>query len=110
MRTLLCSEALGTLSWLDVEYKLCKSVFSRSSPRSAIVAVEFAMFCRVRRILTYCLHIVAELKVSVINNLKTMSGGHAVHERQAILLTTVVISNTFYMAKENELTPRGAWQ
>ena len=36
-----------------------------------------------------------------------MSGGHAVHERKAILLTTVVISHTFCMAKENELTPEG---
>ena len=26
-----------------------------------------------------------------INNLKTMGGGHAVHEQQAILLTMVVI-------------------
>ena len=39
-----------------------------------------------------------------------MGGGHAVHERKAILLTTVVISHTFCMAKENELTPRGVWQ
>ena len=31
--------------------------------------------------------------VSAINNLKTMGGGHAVHERQAILSTTVVISH-----------------
>ena len=46
----------------------------------------------------------------LINNLKTMDGEHAVHERQAILSTTVVISHTFCMAKENELTPRGAWQ
>jgi len=30
-----------------------------------------------------------------------------VYERQAILLTTVVISHTFCMAKENKLTPRG---
>ena len=35
--------------------------------------------------------------VSAINNLKTMAGGHAVHERQAILSTTVVISHTFCM-------------
>ena len=66
--------------------------------------------CPVQRILTYCLHIVAELIVSAINNLKTMGGGHAVHEWQAILLTTVVISHTFCIAKENKLTPRGAWQ
>jgi len=39
-----------------------------------------------------------------------MSGGHAVHERQAILSTMVVISLMFGMVKENELTPRGAWQ
>ena len=39
-----------------------------------------------------------------------MGGGHAVHERQAILLTMVVISHTFCMENENELTPRGAWQ
>ena len=36
-----------------------------------------------------------------------MSGGHAVHEWQAILLTTVVISHMFCMVKENELTPEG---
>ena len=48
--------------------------------------------------------------VSAINNLKTMGGGHAVHERQAILSTTVVISHTFCMENENELTHRGAWQ
>ena len=30
-----------------------------------------------------------------------MGGGHAVHEQQAILLTTVVISHTFCMEDEN---------
>ena len=45
--------------------------------------------------------------VSAINNLKTMGGGHAVHERQAILSTTVVISHTFCMENENKLTPEG---
>ena len=58
----------------------------------------------------YCLHIVAQLIVSVINNLKMMGGEHAVHERQAILSITLVIFHTFRMAKENELTARGAWQ
>ena len=29
--------------------------------------------------------------VSAIDNLKTMPGGHAVHERQAILYTAVVV-------------------
>ena len=48
--------------------------------------------------------------VSAINNRKTMGGGHAVHERQAILSTTAVISHTFCMENETELTPRGAWQ
>ena len=37
-------------------------------------------------------------------------GNEAKHEEQAILLTIVVISHTFCMAKKNELTPRGAWQ
>ena len=58
----------------------------------------------------YLLHTVAELIVSAINILKTMGRGHAVHEQQAILLTTVVISHTFCMVKKNELTPRRAWQ
>ena len=58
----------------------------------------------------YWLHIEAELIVSAINNPKTMGGGHAVHERQAILSTMVVISNTFCMANKNKLTPRGVWQ
>ena len=74
------------------------------------MAVELPYFCRVRRILTYCLHIVAEHIVSVIKNLKMMGGRYTVHERQAILSTMVVISHTFCMENENELTPRGAWQ
>ena len=49
----------------------------------------------------------AELIVSAINNLKMMGRGHAVHEQQTILSTTVVISVTFSMAKNNELTPEG---
>ena len=32
------------------------------------------------------------------------------HNRQAILSTTVDISYTFSMENEKELTPRGAWQ
>ena len=39
-----------------------------------------------------------------------MGGGLAVNEQQAVVLTTVVISYIFCMAKENKLTPRGAWQ
>ena len=37
--------------------------------------------------------------VSAINNLKMMGGGHAVHEQQAILSTTVVISHTVCMER-----------
>ena len=40
--------------------------------------------------------------MSATNNLKTMVGGHAVHERQAILSTRVVISHTFCMENEKE--------
>ena len=47
--------------------------------------------------------------VSATYNPKLMAGGHAVHEQQAILSTTVVISHTFCMENEKELTPRGAW-
>ena len=68
------------------------------------------MFCRVRRALTHWLYTVAEIIVSAINILKTMAGGHAVYERQAILSTSVVISHIFCMENEKELTPRGAWQ
>jgi len=39
-----------------------------------------------------------------------MGRGHTVHERQAILLTSVVISHTFCTENENELTPTGVWQ
>ena len=42
------------------------------------------------------------------DNLKMMAGGYAVHEQQAILLTTVVVFYTFCM--ENKLTTRGVWQ
>ena len=73
------------------------------------MAGEFAVFLprmKTFNVLpTYC-----SRAYSICDNLKTMDGGHAVHERQAILSTTVVISHTFCMAKENELTPRGAWQ
>ena len=48
-----------------------------------------------------------KLIVSAINNLKTMGGGHAVHERQAILSTTVVISHTFCMENEERAAPEG---
>ena len=48
-----------------------------------------------------------KLTVSAINNLKTMGEGHAV---RYFIRTTVVISHTFCMKNENELTPRGAWQ
>ena len=47
-----------------------------------------------------------KLIVLAINNLKTVGGGHAVHERQAVLLTTVVIFHTFCIENENDLTPR----
>ena len=67
------------------------------------MSIEFAIFLP-------CTNTVVKLIVSAINNLKTMGGGHAVHKRQAILSTTVVISHTFSMENENELTPRGAWQ
>jgi len=53
---------------------------------------------------------VVKLIVSAINNLKTMGGGHAVHEWQAVLSTTVVICQTFCMGNKNDLTPRGVWQ
>ena len=36
-----------------------------------------------------------------------MGGGHTVHEREGILSTTVVISHTFWMENENELTSEG---
>ena len=48
----------------------------------------------------------AELIVSAINNLKTMGRGHAVHEQQAILSTTVVISHTFCIAKKKQADPQ----
>ena len=47
--------------------------------------------------------------VSAIDNLKMVAVRHAVHEQQAIIYTTVVISHTFCMENE-EPTPRGAWQ
>ena len=92
--------SIGRVSWFLIGLAVVPQLWQENLP----------CFCRVRRLLTYCLHIVVELIVSAINNLKTMDGGHAVHEQQAILSTTVVISHTFCMVKENELTPRGAWQ
>ena len=73
------------------------------------MAGEFVMFLPHTKdfniLATYC-----SRAYSTCDSLKTIGGGHAVHERQGILSTTVVISHTFCMAKENELTPRGAWQ
>ena len=59
------------------------------------MAVEFAVFCHVQSPLMYWLYIVAKVKVSAIDNLKTIAGGHIVYKRQAILLTMVVISIHF---------------
>ena len=72
------------------------------------MAVEFAVF--LQRTKNFVLPTYCSRAYSICDNLKTMGGGHAVHERQAILSTTVVNSHTFCMAKANELTPRGAWQ
>ena len=56
------------------------------------MAVEFAVFLlRTKNFNVYCVHTVAELIVSAINNPKMMGGGHTVHEQQAVLSTTVVI-------------------
>ena len=75
------------------------------------MAVESTMFLsRMKSFNALAIYTVAELIVSAIDNVKTMAGGHAVHERQAVLSTTVVISHTFCMENEKELTPRGAWQ
>ena len=41
--------------------------------------------CRVQSALVHYLYTVVKPIVSAINNRKTMGGGHAVHERQAIL-------------------------
>ena len=72
------------------------------------MAVEFAVFLPRTKgfniLATYC------GRAYICDNLKTMGRGHAVHERQAILSTTVVISHTFCMAKKSELTPGRAWQ
>ena len=43
------------------------------------MAVEFAVLLPCMKM--YCLYIVPELMVSVIDNLKTVAGGHDVHER-----------------------------
>ena len=73
------------------------------------MAVEFAVFLPVTKgfnvLATYC-----GRAYSICDNLKTTGRGHAVHEQQAILSTTVVISHTFCVAKKNELTLRRAWQ
>ena len=92
--------SIGRVNWFLVGLAAVPQLWQENLP----------CFCRVRRLLPYCLHIVAELIVSAINNLKTMDGGHTVHKGQAILLTTVIICHTFCIAKENELIPRGAWQ
>ena len=69
------------------------------------MAVEFAVFLprtksfnhsrSIIYALTHWLYTVAEIIVSARNNLKTMAGGNAVHERQAILSTSVVLSIHF---------------
>ena len=81
MRVLLCSEALGTSSSLAVGSIGRVSWFLVGAVVPQLWQENLLCFCRVRRLLTYYLHIVPELIVSAINNLKTMDGGHAVHER-----------------------------
>ena len=43
------------------------------------------VFAAYKELLMHWLYTVAEIIVSAIDNLKTMAGGHAVHEWQAIL-------------------------
>ena len=45
-----------------------------------------------------------------LNTCITMTGGHTVHKRQAILSTPVIISDILCIENEKELSPRGAWQ
>ena len=93
---LLCNEALGTSSSLDVEGEASVGRFLvalANVPQSCQQNLPY--LCGVRSALTHWLYTVAELLVSAINNLKTMAGGHTVHEWQAILSTTVVISIHF---------------
>ena len=101
-----CEGSASQWSPGNIIFASCRSIgcVSRFLVRLAVC------FCHVRTISTYCLHIVATLIVSVTNNLKTVDGGDAMHEQQAILSTMVVISHTFCMAKENNLTPRRGWQ
>ena len=49
------------------------------------------------------MYTMGKLKVSAINNLKRMAGGHTVHERQAILSTAVVVLHPFCMENENHM-------
>ena len=54
--------SIGRVSWFLVGLAVVPQLWQENLP----------CFCRVRRLLTYCLHIVAELIVSAINNLKMM--------------------------------------
>ena len=74
------------------------------------MSTEFAVFLPcTKRFSKLAVSLYRGKAYSICDNLKTMGGGHTVHERQAILSTMVVISHTFCMENENELTPRGAW-
>ena len=88
------------LHWLSKE-KLCRLVLVSLANVSQSCQQNLPGLKRFDTLAIYC------GKVSVINNLRTMAGGHAVHERQAILLTTVVIFHTFCMENKQKLTSEG---
>ena len=76
VRVLLCNETPGTSSSPVVEGEAVQVDFQ-----------NLPYFCRVRSTLTQQLYTVVKLIVSAINNLKTMGGGHAVHDGKAFYRT-----------------------
>ena len=66
-------------------------------------------FCCLRRILKHCLHIVAELIISMINTCNSQNNGW---KTRCAWAASYFIDHfhTFCMANENELTSRGAWE
>ena len=102
LTVLLCSK--GNIIFTSRQSRNCSSHFlANLADVPASYQQNLPYLCCIRSALThYC-----GKPYSLHDNLKMMAGGHAVHEQQAILSTTVVISHTFCMENEKNLTPRG---
>ena len=103
LSVLLCSK--GNIIFSSCQSRSCSSQFLADlSDVPASCQQNLPYLCCVRS--TNTLAIYCGKAYILHDNLKMNTGGHTLHEQQAILSTRVVITHTFCMVEKN-LTPRG---